>query len=338
MNFALVHRRFTTNGGTERYLVGFARFLVAEGHVVTVVCSEVREDLRREPGVTFVIVPKRARGLAAQVAFFQDVGSVLDAPRFDRVMGFGRSPGHDLYRAGGGSHADYLRRLHPLRRRFSPADWIETELDRRAVLSARIVLANSRLGASGLVADYMPPRVEVVYNGVDLDRFRPDGATGQRVRGELGVSGHVAVFLGNGFRRKGLDLAIAALPAGWTLLVVGHDPPWPAPPSVRFLAGTRDPERMLQAADVMILPTRYDPFANACLEALACGVPVLTTSANGAAEILPEPWMVCDDLPAFIEAFSRVTPELGARCRAVAEALPARASYARALELLVEAS
>jgi UDP-glucose:(heptosyl)LPS alpha-1,3-glucosyltransferase len=37
-----------------------------------------------------------------------------------------------------------------------------------------------------------------------------------------------------------------------------------------------------------VFPTQYDPFANVCLEALACGLPVVTTSSNGAAEILEE--------------------------------------------------
>ncbi len=41
-----------------------------------------------------------------------------------------------------------------------------------------------------------------------------------------------------------------------------------------------------QAADVMVLPSFFDPFSNACLEALACGCPVITTEGNGIAEII----------------------------------------------------
>ena len=82
----------------------------------------------------------------------------------------------------------------------------------------------------------------------------------------------------------------------------------------------------------MILPTRYDPFANASLEAMACGVPVITSRANGAAEVLPEPWMsVADpsDVDGFAAALERTlqTKELGARCRAVAETLPAEGAF-----------
>ncbi len=334
MKIALVHRRFTTNGGTERYLVGLARFLVRVGHEPTVLCNEVREDLRAEPGVRFVHLPMWRPAKALSLAW--SVRRALAAERFDAVLGLGRHLGHSVYRAGGGSHADYLRRTHPIRRWLSPGDWIDLALDRAAVRSATLCIANSELGARGLRDDYGARRVEVVYNGVDLARFRPDPEVRAEVRADLGVQGKVAVFLGNGFVRKGLDVAIAALPSDWALWVIGGDSPVPAPARVRFLGAQRQPERFLQAADAMILPTRYDPFANACFEAMACGVPALTTSANGAAEVLPEPWMICDDVAAFSAAFARVTPELGERCRAVAEAFPPERSYRRALELLVE--
>jgi UDP-glucose:(heptosyl)LPS alpha-1,3-glucosyltransferase len=340
VKIALVHRRFTENGGTERYLVGFARWLVARGHEVSVLCNEVREDFHHEPGVRFVHLPMLRP--ARLLTLWHSARRALADGTYDARMGFGRTPGHQLFRAGGGSHADYLRRVHSVRRWLSPADWLETALDRSAVRQARICIANSRLGAEGLRRDYAAKRVEVVYNGVDLARFRPDAQVRAEVRSEQGADGPVAVFLGNGARRKGLDIAVAALPSRWTLWIVGSDPPFPAPSNVRFLGGARTPERFLQAADAMILPTRYDPFANACLEAMACGVVPLTTPANGAAEVLPESWLIAEEPDAFRSALERLDgregADLGLRCRSVAESFTRDRSYARAFELLVEAS
>ncbi|MDP2312128.1 MAG: glycosyltransferase family 4 protein [Pseudomonadota bacterium] len=339
MKIALVHRRFTTHGGTERYLVGFARWLVAEGHDVHVLCNEVRADLRATPGVHFEHLPMLRP--AKLLSLWASASRALGRASYDAVMGFGRTPGHQLFRAGGGSHVDALRRMHPLRRWISPEDWVEMRMDRAAVRSARVCIANSALGARGLVEDYGATRVEVVYNGVDLQRFRPDPSVRAAVRGERAVQGPVALFLGTGFQRKGLDVAIAALPPGWTLWVAGKDRPWKAPACVRFLGPATDPERLLQAADVMILPTRYDPFANACLEALATGIPTLTTPSNGAAEVLPHPWMVAETVDAFRDGL--LAAEAGGvalrdTCRATAERFTTHASYTRAFALLQEAS
>jgi UDP-glucose:(heptosyl)LPS alpha-1,3-glucosyltransferase len=55
---------------------------------------------------------------------------------------------------------------------------------------------------------------------------------------------------------------------------------------IRFIGAVDNPQAYYQAADFMVLPTRHDPFSNACLEALACGCPVLTSAENGAAEIM----------------------------------------------------
>src|SRR5437762_9425154 len=55
---------------------------------------------------------------------------------------------------------------------------------------------------------------------------------------------------------------------------------------VQFLGEVPDPARVYSAADIFILPTIYDPFSNACLEALACGLPVITTRSNGFSEII----------------------------------------------------
>src|SRR5207245_1040817 len=56
--------------------------------------------------------------------------------------------------------------------------------------------------------------------------------------------------------------------------------------TVQFLGEVADISRVYAAADIFILPTIYDPFSNACLEALACGLPVITTGSNGFSEII----------------------------------------------------
>jgi UDP-glucose:(heptosyl)LPS alpha-1,3-glucosyltransferase len=145
----------------------------------------------------------------------------------------------------------------------------------------------------------------VIYNGVDLDRFRPaDQETRVKTRAQTGFGedDRVVLFVGSGFARKGLEIAIRALAhlapqqAGRTsLVVVGRGDPrryarfassLGLGNRVQFVGPVTDVTGWYHAADALLLPTLYDPFANVCLEALACGVPVVTTAANGASEAL----------------------------------------------------
>jgi UDP-glucose:(heptosyl)LPS alpha-1,3-glucosyltransferase len=110
---------------------------------------------------------------------------------------------------------------------------------------------------------------------------------------------HVLLFAGSGFERKGLATAIEALPAlpDARLLVIGRgDETRYRRLAVRLGVGDRvrwlglrgDLERWYVAAEVLVLPTRYEPFGNVHLEALASGLPVVTTTAAGGAELIEE--------------------------------------------------
>src|SRR5207245_11650621 len=99
------------------------------------------------------------------------------------------------------------------------------------------------------------------------------------------------LFTGSGWERKGLRFAIAAMALcrnrKMRLLVAGRgNKRFYKSKRVQFLGEVSDLVRLYAAADIFILPTIYDPFSNACLEALACGLPVITTRANGFSEII----------------------------------------------------
>jgi UDP-glucose:(heptosyl)LPS alpha-1,3-glucosyltransferase len=256
----------------------------------------------------------------------------------DVSVGLARVPGVDVYRAGGGCHLAYLDTVPAWG--LSVRHRVELALDRASARRASIVVANAPAPACELVERYSldPARVRVVPNGVDAVLFRPDPETRAAVRRQLGVaeSTRVALFLGDGFRRKGLATALeaAARVPGLALWVAGggREAPWARlarhlGADARFLGHRGDPERLLAAADALVLPTRYDAAANVVLEAMACGIPAITSGADGARAFLPEPWMAVqdpEDAGGFAQALVRAldTPGLGARCRTAAEAMP----------------
>jgi UDP-glucose:(heptosyl)LPS alpha-1,3-glucosyltransferase len=145
--------------------------------------------------------------------------------------------------------------------------------------------------------------------------------------------------LGSGYQRKNLETALRALALvpGLGLLVLGRESRprrWQAlarslgvADRVCFRGAVRAPEHHFSGARAFLLPTRYDPSANATLEAMACGVPPVFSGRDGASELAPEPWMVVEDPhdhEAVAMTLQRVLerPELAGRVRAVAEDWP----------------
>jgi UDP-glucose:(heptosyl)LPS alpha-1,3-glucosyltransferase len=143
--------------------------------------------------------------------------------------------------------------------------------------------------------DYPADKIDIVRNGVPLEKFRFDPEVREKSREDLKLKpDHIALlFAGSGWERKGLLFAIeaAALRENrkMQLLVAGRGNQYVYKSKrVKFLGEVADLVRIYAAADIFILPTIYDPFSNACLEALACGLPVITTRSNGFGEIVED--------------------------------------------------
>lgn len=292
MKIACVRRGFAATGGAEAYLRRFAEAAVAAGHTCTLLTGQAW------PAEAWPGAIARVAGEDEPLAFARAVREATAGGGFDRVFSCERILECDLLRAGDGVHAAWLAR----RRRFEPpwrAWWRRWQRKHRALLAleealyrrrgAGRVIANSRMVKAEIVQHFGYPadRIEVVYNGLPAPPNQPDARAG--VRRELGLAegDFVALFVGSDFHRKGLRYAIDAVRHvdGTTLLVAGRGHAGEGG-SVRLLGPRSDVPRLLAAADVFLLPTIYDPFSNASLEALAAGLPVITTAANGCAEIL----------------------------------------------------
>jgi UDP-glucose:(heptosyl)LPS alpha-1,3-glucosyltransferase len=312
---------------------------VARGHDVHLfgrLCPAVPAE------ATFHRVPALALGRAIKTLSFQRrVDGRVDRERFDLVQGFDKTTCQTVHRTGGGVHRAYLARTGARGGTFY--DRVVVGIEDRLFESQRLraVVCPSRWVAHEVARHY--PAVEglcrVIPNGVDLAAFGPEAREDDRGRllAPLGITGDasVALFVATNFRLKGLDRAVEALARvpGLHLVVVGAGDPGHfaaraaalgCGDRIRFVGGTLAPAPWYRAADVLIHPTRYDPFANVCLEAAACGTPVVTTEANGAADVLveePEAARVVREDP---DALARAVQDLlalGGRARGAALAL-----------------
>jgi len=205
---------------------------------------------------------------------------------------------------------------HPVRilaRRLSIKERLNRLLERRLYSSERLkhVIVNSRSTRDELLRRYGLPadRVHVIYNGVDVDRYNPDRRASMRhiARRELDLAedDYVILFLARNLRLKGLMQLLQTMAQlkpepgrpGPRLLAVGnkHFAAYAGAAealgirrSVRFMGPMGEPDRLYAAADVLAHPTFHDPCANVCLEAMATGLPVVTTRANGACELIDD--------------------------------------------------
>ena len=281
-------RRGYSSGGAEAYLKRLAAGVVATGRRVALFTAG---DWPAEEWNFGPIVRVNAKSAIG----FADEMEKISRENCDVLLSLERVWRCDVYRAGDGVHRVWLQRRDEIgglvqrfsrffNRKHSAALALEESLfaNRRA----RRVIANSQMVKDEIVGAYGYPaeQIDVVYNGVPLDLF-PDEEERTTTHDEI-----VALFAGSGWERKGLQSAIDAVEAQagkMKLLVAGRGDSGKFSSSrTEFLGVVRDMPSLYRAADIFLLPTIYDPFSNACLEALAAGLPVITTKANGFSEII----------------------------------------------------
>ena len=225
---------------------------------------------------------------------------------FDIVHSLARTRHQHIYRTGGGSHAAYMEQVYRqprLQRAVSPRHRAILRIEEAVFRDPEQIIHCLSDRCAREIADrygVASERLVTLRNGVDTQRFDPARRDRYRssLRRELNVDGPMVLFVGSGFHRKGLDRAIRGLAGSGVraqLMVVGKgDVPGfrslarrlGVEDQVRFLGYRTDIEALHAAADMLMLPARYDPFGNAALEGLASGLPVATTREVGISEIM----------------------------------------------------
>jgi UDP-glucose:(heptosyl)LPS alpha-1,3-glucosyltransferase len=278
---ALLRRRFSPTGGAERYLLRLASGLAARGHQITLYCEEWTPA--ENP---FQMV--RKIDASDPVTFARKVIEQPLRDRHDIIFSLERVPGCDLYRAGDGLHADWLayrQAYAPLTGRLRTAlrpknkELCDLEAQIFQPGGVRRVICNSRFIADQIVSrfHFSADKIDIVYNGVPYQQFSSGDRQLGRKALKLHVDDYVILLVGAGAERKGHAIARSAVRKvkhKRAKLVIIDSPPPVAMPHV------------YAAADVFLLPSLYDPFANVTLEALAAGLPVITSAQNGASEII----------------------------------------------------
>lgn len=303
MKLALVRQKYTPYGGAERFVAQALDALRQQGVDIEIVARQwegADNGLRCDPfylGRTW-----------RDWGFARCVRRVIASARHDLVQSHERIPGCHIYRAGDGVHATWLDLASKPMTALSP--WhrytLAAEVATLRHPSLRAVICNSRMVMDDIARRFpeTADKLHLIYNSVDAERFHPglrnEHRRAMRKNVGAGPTAPVILFVGSGFARKGIATLIEALALMQThaaeLWIVGRDKDAKQyaqlagklglTQRVRFFGPQADVLPYYGAADLFCLPTLYDPCPNAAFEALACGLPVVTTTTCGAAELI----------------------------------------------------
>lgn len=314
MKIAIVRQRYNPFGGAERFVERALGALASEGAEI----SLITRNWAGAPQAGFRQIscdPPYSRLFGGRAArdrsFAACVQRQFAAGDFDITQSHERIPGCMIFRAGDGVHAAWLehraRILNPVQRlaqRLSPYHRYILDAERQmfAHPALKAVICNSPMVADEVAHFYgvERDRLPVIYNGVDTTLFHPEqvreGRAATRAAAGIPADVPVLLFVGSGFERKGVPQLLHAFARmqyrDARLVIVGADRKLSAMrrladhlgvgARVLFTGPLKDVRPWYGAADAFVLPTLYDPCPNAALEALACGLPILTSPTCGA--------------------------------------------------------
>ncbi len=311
MKIAVIHARPGANADTDEHARRVVAHLVARGDEVTCVMNE-----RADPpatGAHVEVLKPFALSAAGRAKGFDTAAEAWCAKaKLDVVYSLGRTSKSDVLRLSEGVRQTRIELAADSEYAKSSEERAVLEIEARGMARdrARLVSVPSELVGKDAMKRHhvLPESIRLVRPGVDLDLYSPARreANAAAARGALGVDANtfVVAFVADGWQLNGFDRlfkvwdAVSASRANARLLVAGNDSNSPATEkmvsssrckdSLRFVPANTELARILHAADLFVLPTRYDAFSRAGLAALACGLPIVTTATNGLAELIEE--------------------------------------------------
>ena len=353
MKLCIITHKVKKGDGQGRVNYEIAKEVVRRGHHLTLLATEVAEELHQSSKVNWISISVKnfptefIRNFIfanKSAGWLRNNRSAVDLVKVNGAITTAASDVNAVHFV----HSSWLRSpVHISRIRrdlYGFYQWLYTALNARwekqAFQKAKVVVAVSQKVAQELV-DIGVPRshIRVIVNGVDLQEFSPGVADRQK----LGLPENVTLALFAGdirTPRKNLDTVLHALVKvpDLHLAVVGGIEGSPFPQlaaslglneRVHFLGYRRDIPQIMRAADIFVFPSRYEACTLVLLEALASGLPVITATATGGAELVtPECGVVLadsDDTNALASALlslvsdRAIRQQMGKAARSIAE-------------------
>jgi UDP-glucose:(heptosyl)LPS alpha-1,3-glucosyltransferase len=303
-----------TVGGAERYCWDLAHYLAERGHALDIICMHAQKpeiDAIHVNLIKPVRFPQALRHLSFAILQY------LKAQEMPAHIHFcvGNAFFMHIYQPHGGLHKAWFVRenlrysgvvrpcMH-LIKRLSPKDMVQRGMEWWVFrMTQPAVIAISRMVADDIRSAFSYPaaKLHLIPNGIDTGKFSPENRSKRaeiRTRFGLKDDEFVFVFVANNFLLKGyyvlIDACLSMDYIPFKVLVIGEPDCW-ARSEARLLSDTivfggrvHDLEYIYPACDCLVHPTYYDACSLVVIEALASGIPVITTDTNGASMFVGE--------------------------------------------------
>jgi UDP-glucose:(heptosyl)LPS alpha-1,3-glucosyltransferase len=346
LNIAVAVKGFISTGGAEKYAVEVTRRLANRGHRIDLYAWNADESLTT--GLDFTPVPLPTifsfSSVLTSYSFAREAAALISRKPYDVVMSHERGFCQDLatvhtfsYRLGTEAYS-FLKMLNSIY--LSPRSWLHLWLEKKQMESPWLAPVSSVIKEGiehyyGRITD-----TKIATPGVDIDWFNPawvkDHRDQAREAEEIEPDEMAVLFVGSEFKRKGLADLIPAIGHGMKLLVVGKGErrgyyrrlaeKAGVENQILFKGFTGDVRHFYAAADVVVLPSLKEAFGMSILEAMACGLPVISSATTGVASLIRpgENGLTFDDparLGGMLKSLSSrdLRQRLGAHARLTAE-------------------
>ncbi|HSW68941.1 MAG TPA: lipopolysaccharide core heptose(I) kinase RfaP [Gammaproteobacteria bacterium] len=322
MKLAFCLFRYFPFGGLQRDFLRIAEECIKRGHTVDVYCMDWEGE--KDARFSITIIPAKGWQNHTRIgSFAAQLQSCLNREKYDLIVGFNKMPGLDVYYAADACFQAKAREKHGFWYRLMPRYRHLLRFE-KAVFSAEVstqILLISKAEQPKFMQYYStsPERFHLLPPGINQDRIAPSHAleirTHTRQEFNIQEDEFLVLLIGSGFKTKGLDrvlFGLAALPDAIKkrvkLFVIGKDHSKTFQQQARelnvmnqtfFLGGRDDVPRFLLAGDLLLHPAYYENTGTVLLEAIASGLPVLTTDVCGyadyiiqakAGKVLPSPF------------------------------------------------
>jgi len=313
MTIAIIRKKYVFHGGAESFSQNLIKGLSSKGHEIHIFAIKWQTDktyknifFHKIPAITF---NSFLRDLSFAISTFLLVKR--KRKYFDIIQSHDKTIYQDIYRAGDGCHIAWLKQR--LKRSgffakisliLNPYHWLILILEKIIFTGHRYkkIIAISEFVKKDILEHYHVDEndIEIIYNGIDtkIFNFENKNLFKKEIRKKYSTTDDdiVLLFVGSGFYRKGLEFLLKAAELVLkpiTVYVVGNGSVKKYQKIVKrqkviFCGPQKEINKYYAASDIFVFPTMYEPFGNVHLEALASGLPVITTKFSGAAEIIED--------------------------------------------------